>query len=115
MLKKCTETDAGGSGAFVNLVSKPIFYATDIQTNKHTKSHMEVAPPPKNNFFHGSTCKVDKRGSFGAQNTSLTLKIRKKGFSRLHRAQFFKIQRKFWLFRFPLCGHVFATEVLPVP
>ena len=49
MLKKCTETDAGGSGAFVNLVSKPIFYATDIQTNKHTESHMEEAPPPKKN------------------------------------------------------------------
>ena len=48
MLKKCTETDAGGSGAFLNLVSKPIFYATDIQTDQHTESHMEVAPPPKN-------------------------------------------------------------------
>ena len=23
------------------------FYATDTQTNKHTESHMEVAPPPK--------------------------------------------------------------------
>ena len=43
----------------------------------------------KKNFFHGSTCKVDKRGTFGAQNTSLPLKIRKKGFSRLHRAHFF--------------------------
>ena len=54
----------------------------------------------KNNFFHESTCKVDKRGSYGAQNTSLPLKIRKKGFLRLHRAHFFlqrkifKIQRK---------------------
>ena len=53
MLKKCTETDAGGSGAFLNLVSKPIFYATDIQTNKHTESHMEVAPPPKNKKYKG--------------------------------------------------------------
>ena len=44
-------------------------------------------------FFHGSTCKVDKRGSFGVQNTSLPLKNRKKGFLRLHRAHFFYKQK----------------------
>ena len=50
---------------------------------------------------------VDKRGSFGAQNTSLTLKIRKKGFSRLYRADFFlKIQKKILS---SFLGHVFAT------
>ena len=62
MLKKCTETDAGGSGAFLNLVSKPIFYATDIQTNKHTKSHMEVAPPPKTTFFMDPHVRLIKGG-----------------------------------------------------
>ena len=30
------------------IVSKPILYATDIQIYRHTESHMEVAPPPKN-------------------------------------------------------------------
>ena len=73
LYKKCTKFDAGGGGAFLNnnsgpmkltacliscmlsrlhfskvVVSKPILYATDIYTDKHTESHMEVAPPPKN-------------------------------------------------------------------
>ena len=33
-IEKCTETDAGGGGVFLNLVSKPICYATDIQTHR---------------------------------------------------------------------------------
>ena len=72
----------------------------------------------KKNFFHGSTCKVDKRGSFVAQNTSLPLKNWNKGFSSLHRAHFFykgkssKYKGNFGFFVFHFLGmliNVFAT------